>query len=237
MTGSLTGPVWAVVVAAGSGTRFGGQKQFGLLGSDSVLALAVGSVAGVVDGVVVVLPADLDAEAEARIIAGLGSPPSAVVRGRDTRAGSVRAGLGLVPEDCEIVVVHDAARPLASVELCEAVVAAVVGGADGAIPGLPISDTVKQRVADRVVATVERGSLVAVQTPQAFRAAVLRRAHDGEADATDDAGLVEAAGGSVVVVPGEVHNFKITAPEDLELAGWWLEKLAHRRSAPETAGA
>src|SRR5439155_23285677 len=101
----------------------------------------------------------------------------------------------------------------------DAVIDGVRSGADAAVPGLPLSDTLK-RVDDgaRVVETVARDDLVAVQTPQAFRADALRAAHASEGDATDDAALVEQRGGCVVVVPGEAENFKITAPSDLDLA-------------------
>ena len=108
----------------------------------------------------------------------------------------MRAGLAAVPADAEIVVVHDAARPLAGADLFQRTVAAVRAGADAAIPGVPVTDTVKQVEDGRVVATVDRSRLVAVQTPQAFRAAVLRRAHAGDPEATDDAALVEALGGT-----------------------------------------
>ena len=118
-----------------------------------------------------------------------------------------------------MVVVHDAARPLASAHLFEAVVHAVRNGADGAIPGLRVTDTVK-RVEVRsdvtvVVGTVDRRDLVTVQTPQAFRRAILESAHATQDDATDDAALVESLGGTVVVVPGELDNVKITEPGDL----------------------
>jgi 2-C-methyl-D-erythritol 4-phosphate cytidylyltransferase len=117
-----------------------------------------------------------------------------------------------------VIVVHDAARPLAGRDVFERVVAAVRAGADGAVPGVPVADTVK-RVRDGViVATVPRDDLVTVQTPQAFRAAALRSAHAGEPEGTDDAAVVEAAGGTVVVVTGATDNFKITTPEDLERA-------------------
>ena len=110
--------------------------------------------------------------------------------------------------------VHDAARPAASAALFAAVVAAVRTGADGAVPGVPVVDTIKRVHGGAVVATVDRAELVAVQTPQAFRAPVLRAAHVGEPDASDDAALVEAAGGRVVVVPGEPANVKLTTPAD-----------------------
>ncbi len=138
-----------------------------------------------------------------------------VVAGGSTRSASVRCGLAVLPDDCDVVVVHDAARPLASAELFEAVVVAVRAGADAAIPGVAVPDTIK-RVADgRVSETIDRDDLVAVQTPQAFRIAALRTAHASGADATDDAALVEAAGGQVVVVAGETTNLKITTQDDL----------------------
>ncbi len=221
----MAGPVWAIVVAAGSGTRFGGQKQFALLRSRPVLAHSVAAVAAVSDGIVVVLPPDDSSPAIDLLKSVAPNSRLVTVTGRATRAGSVRAGLAAVPEECEVVVVHDAARPLASTSLTLAVVAAVRDGAAGAIPGVRLSDTVKRVDGDRVVETLDRAVLVGVQTPQAFHARVLRIAHGDEPEATDDAGLVEAVGGRIVVVPGEPSNLKVTAPEDLELAEWWLERL------------
>ena len=130
----------------------------------------------------------------------LGSVPT--VEGGATRSESVRRGLAAVPSECDIVVVHDAARPLADAEVFRSVVAAVRAGADAAIPGIAIADTVKRVDGDVVVATVAREELVTVQTPQAFRAGVLRAAHAAEPEGTDDAAVVEAIGGRVVVVTG-----------------------------------
>jgi len=110
--------------------------------------------------------------------------------------------------------VHDGARPLAGGDLFRAVVAAVRAGADAAVPGVPLADTLRWRSGG----VADRDGLVAVQTPQAFRAAALRAAHEGEPDATDDASLVEAAGGKVVVVDGSPLNLKITNPSDLIVA-------------------
>ena len=203
--------VWAIVVAAGSGSRFGGPKQYEALGDRRVLDWSLAAARSVATGVVLaVLPERADApEPEADV----------VVAGGLTRSSSVRAALAAVPASAEVVVVHDGARPLASPALFEAVVAAVRAGADAAVPGLPVADTVK-RVLDGVVsATLDRGELVMVQTPQAFSAAALRRAHAVEAAfATDDAALVEAVGGRVVVVPGEADNAKLTSPADLGAA-------------------
>jgi 2-C-methyl-D-erythritol 4-phosphate cytidylyltransferase len=142
-----------------------------------------------------------------------------VVAGGATRADSVRAGLAVVPADADVVVVHDAARPLAGPALFAAVVDAVrAGDADGVVPVVPVADTLKRVDGSRVVATVDRDDLVAVQTPQGFAADALRTAHRGAGDATDDAGLLEAAGLVVVTVPGDPRNLKLTRPEDLALA-------------------
>ncbi len=114
------------------------------------------------------------------------------------------------------IVVHDAARPLADPALFERVIAAVRDGADGAVPGVPVPDTIKRvDPAGHVIETLDRAALRAIQTPQAFAADVLRRAHAGEGDATDDAALVEAAGGRVVVVEGDPANLKVTGRDDL----------------------
>ncbi len=208
--------MWAIVVAAGSGSRFGGPKQFEELEGRRVVDWAMVASRSVAEGVVLVVSADhLDDEATAAGSGRTASAADAVVIGGATRSASVRAGLAAVPANADIIVVHDAARPFAAPALFEAVVDAVREGADGAIPGVAIADTVK-RVADgRVVATLDRAELVAVQTPQAFDATVLRQAHAGAGEATDDAALVEATGGRVVVVAGDPANTKITRRADL----------------------
>lgn len=210
---------WVIVVAAGSGARFGGMKQFEALGGTRLVDRAVESAARAGDGVVVVLPPGT---------AWDGVPVAATVAGGDTRAASVRAGLAAVPAGADVVVVHDAARPLAGDALFDAVIGAVRDGADGAVPALPVTDTIKRVEGIRVLETVARDDLVAVQTPQAFRADVLRRAHAGGADGTDDAALVEAAGGAVVTVPGEAANVKVTATEDLALVAGLLDRGGRR---------
>jgi 2-C-methyl-D-erythritol 4-phosphate cytidylyltransferase len=208
--------VWSIVVAGGAGRRFGRLKQFSELGGRPVLAWAVEACRTRSAGVVLVLPDAPATEAPDRHGA------DAVVAGGATRADSVRSGLAAVPDDAAVIVVHDAARPLASSALFDAVLAAVTdGGADGAVPGVPPSDTIKAvDESGRVTDTLDRTRLVAVQTPQAFRAALLRRAHAEApaAAATDDAMLVEAVGGVVQVVPGDPGNLKITDPDDLDLA-------------------
>jgi 2-C-methyl-D-erythritol 4-phosphate cytidylyltransferase len=205
---------WAIVVAAGGGTRFGGAKQFAHLGGASVLDRAVGVARESCDGVVVVLGADAAWTAPDGVRTATGGA---------TRSDSVRAGLACVPAEADVVVVHDAARPLASRRLFALVVAAVEAGADAAVPALPVVDTVKRVHDDRVIETVPRDGLVVVQTPQAFRASALRAAHTSAAVDTDDAALVEAAGGTVVVVEGERRNLKLTMPDDLELAQALIE--------------
>ena len=201
--------VWTVVVGAGRGSRFGGLKQYEEIDGERIIDRSVSVARSAGSRVVVVVPAE-DVEREGGVAGG------------ESRAESVRAGLAVVPADAEIVCVHDAARPFASVALFERVIAAVRAGADGAVPGLPVSDTIKVvRAVEgelEVASTPDRSTLSAVQTPQAFRAEVLRAAHAGGAEGTDDASLVEASGGRVVVVLGEALNRKITTAEDLEWA-------------------
>ncbi len=198
--------VAAIVVAGGRGERFGGQKQFAKLGGRTLAAHSVEQSRSVADFVVVVVPEDY---------LGDGEGADLVVTGGATRSDSVRAGLA-VCDDAQFIVVQDAARPLASTQLFEVVLAAVRAGAAAAIPGVTVSDTIKQVADGVVVNTPPRDQLVAVQTPQAFQAEVLRRAHASSGVATDDAGLVEALGESVVVVAGERTNIKVTNPEDLD---------------------
>ncbi|HLW45065.1 MAG TPA: 2-C-methyl-D-erythritol 4-phosphate cytidylyltransferase [Acidimicrobiales bacterium] len=205
--------MWAVVVAGGSGSRFGRPKQFESLAGRPIVEWSVTAARKATDGVVLVLP-----ESEVARAGSLGA--DVVVAGGETRSESVRKGLSHVPESVEVVVVHDAARPLASPALFAAVVAPLFEeDLDGVVCGLAIADTLKRLDSDgsTVTGTVDRSALVAVQTPQAFRASVLRRAHANAGDATDDAALVEAIGGTVRVVPGEPHNVKLTVPSDLAL--------------------
>jgi 2-C-methyl-D-erythritol 4-phosphate cytidylyltransferase len=198
--------VWVIVVAAGSGRRFGGAKQYEPLAGRRVLDWSLDAARTVADGVVLVVAEDHAGDAE--------PAADAVVAGAATRSGSVRAGLAAVPVSADVIVVHDAARPLADADLFAAVVGAVRSGADAALPGAPVYDTL--RAHDGI--PVDRDGLVAVQTPQAFGAAALRAAHRAGAEATDDASLVEADGGKVVVVPGSSDNLKITRPTDLVVA-------------------
>jgi 2-C-methyl-D-erythritol 4-phosphate cytidylyltransferase len=198
--------VWTIVVAAGRGDRFGERKQLAEMAGRRVVDWALLAAREHSDGVVLVVPADLVEVVEA--------DADAVRAGGATRSASVRAGLAAVPAEAEVIVVHDAARPISVPEVWQRVLAAVAAGADGAVPTVPLTDTVR-RVGG---STVDRAGLVAVQTPQAFRAAALRDAHRGEPEGTDDASLVEASGGRVVTVDGDPTNIKITHPVDLALA-------------------
>jgi 2-C-methyl-D-erythritol 4-phosphate cytidylyltransferase len=193
-------------VAAGSGERFGERKQYLALGSQRVLDWALRAASEHTDGVVLVVPADLTDQPE----------PAAdvVVPGGATRSASVRAGLAAVPEDAITIVVHDAARPVPVPEVWERVLDAVDHGADAVVPAIPVSDTLREVGGG----TVDRTRFVAVQTPQAFRAGALRAAHANAPEGTDDASLVEATGGRVVVVEGDPVNIKVTTPHDLEVA-------------------
>ena len=217
-----------MVLAAGAGRRYGPRpKQYELLVAERVIDRSLATARAAADHVVVVLAPGDQAEGDALVESGAAD---VAVEGGAQRADSVRAALAVVDADAAVIVVHDAARPLASAELHQAVVAAVHAGADAAIPGIPVSDTIKRVEHDEhgdavVVETLDRARLVAVQTPQAFRADLLRAAHAGGADATDDAALVEAVGGTVVVVPGEPTNLKITGPHDLAVATALLRAL------------
>ncbi|MGH9109022.1 MAG: 2-C-methyl-D-erythritol 4-phosphate cytidylyltransferase [Acidimicrobiales bacterium] len=219
--------MWAVVVAAGAGERFGGRaKQFELLGGRPVASWSIEAARSVAGRVVLVVPPTRTEEPSGDPGPALGA--DIVVAGGLTRSASVRRGLAVVPPSATMVVVHDAARPLARPALFHAVIDALADDAvDGAICATSVSDTLKRLGTDRVTVagTVDRSGLVAVQTPQAFRADVLRRAHEAGEDATDDAALVEAVGGTVRVVPGDPRNLKLTVPADLDYAEHLLAEV------------
>jgi len=199
-------PVWAIVVAAGTGRRFGGAKQYAALAGRRVVDWSIDAARSVADGVILVVPPE-DADADEPAV-------DAVVAGGASRSESVRNGLAAVPDVAAVVLVHDGARPLAGHGLFRSVVDAVLAGADAAVPVVPVVDT----VTDVHGEPVDREALRAVQTPQGFRAEVLRRVHAGRPDATDDASLVVAAGGRLRHVHGERWNLKITEPDDLLVA-------------------
>ena len=210
--------VWSIVCAGGAGNRFGSLKQYAELGGKRLIDHAVANAAAVSDFVVVGAPAsDVD-----DLRWSFASTNIKVIAGGVLRSDTVRCALAVIPDAADVIVVHDAARPLAPPSLFAAAIAAVEAGADGSVPGLAVPDTVKRVDGDIVRETLDRSELVLVQTPQAFRAEVLRAAHAGEPDATDDAALVERAGGKVVVVPGSPAANKITTPDDLAAMQRWL---------------
>lgn len=203
--------VWAIVVAAGSGDRYGGLKQYAPLAGRRVLDWSIDGARSVADGVVLVVPADASEEPEPAV--------DAVVVGGVTRSESVRAGLAVVPPEVGVVLVHDGARPLADHALFRSVVDAVLAGADAAVPVVPVVDT----VCDSRGVPVDRDQLRVVQTPQGFTTDALRRVHAARPDATDDASLVASGGGRLRLVQGERWNLKITEPGDLLVATAILE--------------
>ncbi|MYJ37042.1 MAG: 2-C-methyl-D-erythritol 4-phosphate cytidylyltransferase [Acidimicrobiaceae bacterium] len=227
--------IWTIVAAAGEGNRFGGAKQFSRLGNRCVIDWTVQRAARWSEGVVVVLPearavgadawqlSDPDGDCAGQVVA---------VAGGVLRSDSVRRGLSRVPDDAEIVLVHDGARPLATDGVFERGIQAVRAGADAAIPVIDLTDTIRWRGGG----TADRRKLAAVQTPQAFRAGALRAAHAAGADATDDATLVEAAGATVVTVDGDSRNLKITEPHDLVTAEALLESCSGSSHTGESHG-
>lgn len=201
--------LWAIVVAGGGGHRYGGMKQFEQIGERRVIDLAVEAM-GCPKRTIVVLPESL---AGTTLIAN-----ARTVAGGETRSASVRAGLAALPDSARRVLIHDAARPLASIALVERVIVALEQ-ADGVVPVVPVTDTLRSIAGE----PVDRSAFVAVQTPQGFGVAAIRRAHESGADATDDATLVTNDGGRVVHVEGDPSNLKITVPTDLVVATAILE--------------
>lgn len=206
--------VWAVVLAGGAARRFGARpKQFETVGGVRMVDRTVAAARRTCDAVVLVLPPGR---------AWDGEPVDAVAEGGDHQSESLRAGLALVPDAAGIVVVCDPAHPLAADALFTAVVDAVRDGADGAVPVLAIPEVV-QRVEDgRVTATVPKDDLVLTQSPQAFRAGVLRAAHAGLPRPVENSSLLVARGHRVVAVPGDPVNLHVTTPAELRL----MDRLA-----------
>jgi 2-C-methyl-D-erythritol 4-phosphate cytidylyltransferase len=219
--------VWAVLAAAGRGERLGSDrpKAFARLGGRPLLAESLERLESSdwIDQIVIAAPPDWE---EPSILVAeeiAATKVSSAVTGGASRSESVRLALEDVPDDAVVVVVHDAARPLLRDEVIERVLAPLSEGWDGVVPALPPPDTVKRVEGDRVVETLPRADLVAVQTPQAFLADVLRRAVAGEvASATDCSSLVEAQGGRVKWVEGDPRLLKVTDADDLALVESWL---------------
>lgn len=228
----MTNKLWTIILAAGQGSRIaresgGTRKQFLPHEGRPLYWRSVSTMAAVPDlaGIIVVFPAEelgtRDQELRTlkeRFVPGV---PVLAVAGGDRRQDSVRHGLAALPRDCDRVLVHDSARPFFSASLVRSLLNALSDGVDGAIPALPVTDTVKLVQGDTVLATLRREDLRAVQTPQLFPTELLRRVHDRALEenweVTDDASMVELAGAKVRVVPGEAGNIKITNPEDLRV--------------------
>lgn len=218
--------VWAVLVAAGRGERLGEDrpKAFVRLGELPLLAEPLRRLdeSDWIDAVVVVAPAEWEEPAILLAEEVGASKVTACVTGGATRTASVRAGVAEVPDDATVILVHDAARPLLPDEVIGRLIGALGEGHDGAVPVLPLTDTVK-RVRDGVVdETLRRDELVTVQTPQAFTAAALRAALAAGAEGPDCASLVEANGGRIRTVEGDERLLKVTTRADLDRVAAWL---------------
>lgn len=223
-TSATGGSVWAIVLAAGSGRRFGDRnKQFERLGGRRLVDRTVHAARLACDRVAVVLPPGHRWD---------GPPVDAVAAGGDHQSVSLRAGLRSLPPGAEIAVVADPAHPLATVALFESVIGAVRRGADGAVPAMAIHDVV-QRVRDgHVVGTVPKADLVITQSPQAFRVRVLRAVHADEPRPVENSGLLVERGYRVETVPGELANLHVTTPEELAELDGLLEAVPTSEAVP-----
>jgi len=219
--------VWAVLAAAGRGERLGSDrpKAFARLGGRPLLAESLERLeeSGWIDAILIAAPPDWEEPTILHAAELAGAHVSSPVTGGASRSESVRLALEEVPAEAAVVLVHDAARPLLPEEVIERVLAPLSEGWDGVVPAVQLADTVKRVEGDRVVETLSREDLVAVQTPQAFLADALRRAVSGDvSSATDCASLVESQGGRIKVVEGDPRLLKVTDAEDLALVESWL---------------
>ena len=206
----------AIIAAAGSGERFGATlpKALITLGNRTLIEHAVAALAPIASEIVICAPAGYEKQ-----IQELVGNDITVVAGGTTRSDSVRAGIAALSGTHKYVLVHDAARALATTDLAHRVLTALVQGESAVIPGLELIDTVKSIDAGgHVTATPDRASLRRVQTPQGFDLGVLKKAHASGAQATDDGALVEALGHKVLIINGEERALKITTPSDLATA-------------------
>jgi 2-C-methyl-D-erythritol 4-phosphate cytidylyltransferase len=215
----------AIIVAAGSGTRLGAPtaKAFVELCGEPLIVRSLRTIAQVdsIFELVITIPAGMESAArDLAMKAGLAIPVK-ITPGGAERQDSVRIALGLTSAEADTVVIHDAARPFATPAMFAESIAATEHD-DGGIVGIALADTLKRVNRGKIIETVARAGLYQAQTPQAFRRGILIRAHEEghriRLTATDDADLVERAGGSVVVVEGSAKNLKITTAADLEIA-------------------
>jgi 2-C-methyl-D-erythritol 4-phosphate cytidylyltransferase len=216
------GGVWAVVVAAGAGERLGldRPKAFAPLGGRPLLAESIDRLDRCpwIDSIVIVSAPGWEEPAILLAEEVVATKVASCVTGGTTRAESARAGVADVPPEAVVILVHDAARPLVTDQVVERVLRPLGEGFDGAVPVLPLPDTLKRVSAGVVTETVDREGVVAAQTPQAFLADVLRRGLEGDLRAaTDCASLVERAGGRVATVDGDPSLLKVTTKADLAL--------------------
>jgi 2-C-methyl-D-erythritol 4-phosphate cytidylyltransferase len=222
--------VWAILAAAGSGGRLGldRPKAFASLNDRPLLAEVLERLDSSewIEGIVVAAPAEWEEPCILVAEEVAAGKVAKAVTGGATRSESVRTALGEVPEAATVVLVHDAARPLITDDVIERVITALGDGWDGAVPVLPINDTVKRVDGEAVAETLDRAGLVTAQTPQAFDATVLRDAfstlQQTVTTSTDCASLVESNGGRVRAVEGDPRLLKVTIPADLELVASWL---------------
>ncbi|TMK79275.1 MAG: 2-C-methyl-D-erythritol 4-phosphate cytidylyltransferase [Actinobacteria bacterium] len=222
--------VWAILAAAGRGDRLGldRPKAFAPLNDRPLIAESLERLDASewIEGIVVAAPPEWEEPCILVAEEVAAGKVAATVTGGESRGESVRAALAEVPEGAAVIVVHDAARPLVTDEMIERVLTGLEDGWDGAVPGIPLADTVKRVDGETVTETLDRTGLVAVQTPQAFVAPSLRDAfstlQQSVAKSPDCAALVEARGGRVRVVPGDRRLVKVTEPADLELVASWL---------------
>jgi 2-C-methyl-D-erythritol 4-phosphate cytidylyltransferase len=218
--------VWAILAAAGRGDRLGldRPKAFARLNDRPLIAESLERLdaSAWIEGIVVAAPPEWEEPCILVAEEVAAGKVAETVTGGESRTESVRRALAEVPNEATAVLVHDAARPLVTEEIVERVVTALGDGWDGAVPALPVADTIKRVEGETVQETFDRQGLVAVQTPQAFVASVLRDALAGSEAASDCAALVEAKGGRVRIVEGDRRLVKVTEPADLELVAGWL---------------
>ncbi len=219
----MHGQVWAIVVAGGVGARAGrtGGKQLAAVAGKPVVAWALEAIAAsAVDGIVLVCPPNDRERCVALVAQTLGDTPPVIIAGSGaTRRDSVASGLREVPAACEVIVVHDGARPLVTPAIIDEALSVLRSSeeADGVVVGHPSVDSLKRVTDGWITGSVDRASVWTVQTPQVFRARALRQAHESaivDSADTDDAALVERMGGRLLLLEGPRDNMKVTLPED-----------------------